>query len=108
VGPRVEVFPEEHLQAAADILGGTYGGLTGSEIGRLLAQCGIDDPYPDHTKQFRLCEALKARQASDRAGNAVVDFIREPWRRSSTSIGQTSSRTVGPPSTLSSALQGWY
>jgi uncharacterized protein (TIGR02391 family) len=75
VGARVEVFPEEHLQAIADILGDTYGGLTGSEIGRLLSQCGIDDPYPDLTKRFRLCEALKARQSRDRAGNAVVAFI---------------------------------
>jgi uncharacterized protein (TIGR02391 family) len=75
VGARVEVFPEEHLQAVADVLGDTYGGLTGSEIGRLLAQCGIADPNPDLTKRFRLCEALKARQARDRAGNAVVSFI---------------------------------
>jgi hypothetical protein len=52
VGARVEVFPEEHLQAVADVLGDTYGGLTGSEIGRLLALCGVDDPYPDLTKRF--------------------------------------------------------
>lgn len=51
--------------------------FTGSEIGRLLAASGIDDPNPSMTKRHRLREALLARQDRDGAGNAVIRFVAE-------------------------------
>lgn len=63
------------LQALCDVLGATDTGLTGSEIGRYLAECGIADPIPQMTKRHRLFEALKARQAQDRCANNVLRFV---------------------------------
>lgn len=63
------------LQALCDVLGATDTGLTGSEIGRYLAECGIADPIPQMTKRHRLFAALKARQAQDRCANNVLRFV---------------------------------
>jgi len=76
-------FGEAHLQRVCDILADTRTGLTGSEIGRLLGQLGIEDPQPSDTKRHRLFAALKARQAQDRCGNNVAAFVQaamEPVR----------------------------
>lgn len=67
-------FSAEHLEAISDALGDTAGGLTGSVIGRLLAELGYPDPGPI-TKRDRLRQALGERQAADRAGNCVVAFV---------------------------------
>lgn len=66
---------QAHLQAVCDIIGDTAEGLTGSEIGRLLAQCGINDPQPAMTKRHRLFLALHTRQEKDGCSNNVVNFI---------------------------------
>ncbi|WP_022853963.1 TIGR02391 family protein [Thermodesulfatator atlanticus] len=71
----VPKFDEAVLRKICDILGDTYTGLTGSEIGQLLQNCGIDDPFPGETKRRRLFEALSRRQKQDRCGNNVVAFI---------------------------------
>jgi uncharacterized protein (TIGR02391 family) len=68
-------FNEPNLQAIADILGDTTTGLTGSEIGRYLKECGIPDPEPSLTKRHRLYTALAAKQNSDRCANNVLNFI---------------------------------
>ena len=68
-------FSSGQIQAICDILGDTDCGLTGSEIGRLLAQSGIDDPDPTITKRHRLFAALSARQRQDRCGNNVAAFV---------------------------------
>ena len=68
--------PSEQLEAVCNVLGATTGGLTGSEIGGLLHDCGIDDPEPNLTKRYRLFEALNARQRTDGCSNAVLAFIR--------------------------------
>jgi uncharacterized protein (TIGR02391 family) len=61
----------EHIaRAFAD-----FQGLTGREIGELLEEAGLDDPWPDGTKWKRLREALEVRQRNDRAANAVCHFI---------------------------------
>jgi len=72
---KVPEFDEAILRKICDILGDTYTGLTGSEIGQLLQDCGIDDPFPSMTKRHRLSEALSRRQRQDRCGNNVVAFI---------------------------------
>ncbi|HEX4426594.1 MAG TPA: hypothetical protein VH079_14440 [Terriglobales bacterium] len=42
---------DANLQAICDILGATDTGLTGSEIGRYLHECGCPDPMPQMTKR---------------------------------------------------------
>ncbi|MCP5057362.1 MAG: TIGR02391 family protein [bacterium] len=71
----VREFEDQALRAICDLLADSDEGLTGSEIGRLLADCGISDPLPGHTKRHRLYEALASRQKSDRCGNHVAAFI---------------------------------
>ncbi len=71
----VPAFEEAHLRAVCEVLGQTDGGLTGSEITKLLRACSIGDPYPTMTKRDRLFEALFAQQNRDRCGNNIVAFI---------------------------------
>jgi uncharacterized protein (TIGR02391 family) len=73
--PAYPSFNEPNLQAIADILGNTSTGLTGSEIGRYLQECGIPDLEPSLTKRHRLYNALAAKQQTDRCGNNVLKFI---------------------------------
>jgi uncharacterized protein (TIGR02391 family) len=73
--PAIPKLDETHLRAVCDIIGDTAEGLTGSEIGRLLAQCGIEDPEPTMTKRHRLFTALKTRQDKDRCANHPLNFI---------------------------------
>lgn len=65
------------LQSLCNILGDTHGGLTGSEIGGLLAACGIDDPLPGYTKRHRLFEALSQKQSQDRCANNIIAFVQQ-------------------------------
>lgn len=71
----IPALQHAHLQALCDVLAETASGLSGSEIGRLLSRCGIDDPEPMITKRHRLFAALAARQQRDRCGNHVVAFV---------------------------------
>ena len=63
------------LGAICAALGNTQTGLTGSEIGAQLAECGIDDPG-EMTKRTRLSQALSARQRQDGTSNNVIAFVR--------------------------------
>lgn len=63
------------LQAICDVLGDTADGLTGGEIGQLLAQARIEDPLAGATKRHRLFAALQARQQQDRCANNVLAFV---------------------------------
>lgn len=73
----VPCLDETHLEALCEVLGETSGGLTGSEIGRYLQQCGIPDPSPSLTKRYRLLEALREKQRQDRCANNVFAFIKK-------------------------------
>jgi uncharacterized protein (TIGR02391 family) len=73
--PAIPSLPEQHIQAICDVLADTSEGLTGSEIGRLLGQCSIEDPSPGSTKRYRLFEALSERQREDGCANNVFNFI---------------------------------
>jgi uncharacterized protein (TIGR02391 family) len=68
-------FNEANLQAICDILGHTTTGLTGSEIGRYLRDCGCPDPVPQMTKRHRLYAGLLEKQNADRCANGVLGFI---------------------------------
>lgn len=79
----VSVLSENNLQAICDVLGNTTTGLSGIEIGRMLARCDIADPLASHTKRHRLYAALSERQKQDRCGNNVLKFVQvamEPVR----------------------------
>lgn len=68
---------ETQLERICDVLGDTSTGLTGSEIGKLLAGLGIADPFPAETKRRRLFKALLQRQQQDRCGNLIIAFIQQ-------------------------------
>ena len=65
---------DANLEALCDILGDTGTGLTGSEIGRFLRECNIQDPLPGYTKRHRLFEALRQKQNSDGYSNAASNW----------------------------------
>jgi hypothetical protein len=71
----VPSFNDSHLEAMCKILADTDAGLKGSEIGRILAQLGIEDSDPTGTKWKRLFLALCNRQCQDGCGNNVVRFL---------------------------------
>ncbi len=76
----VDCFCDVHLQRLCDVLAATNTGLSGSEIGKLLNDLHIADPYgnlPPFTKskRARLYEALRAKQQQDQCGNLIIEFI---------------------------------
>ena len=87
--PAEPKLSDANLQALCDIIGDTGVGLTGSEISRCLAACGIGDPCPGTTKRHRLFKALRAKQETDRCANGVLALVKQvmdPVRY----VGQTS------------------
>lgn len=64
------------LESLCRILADTDQGLTGSEIGRLLAQARIQDADPGMTKWKRLHNALATCQNHDGNADRVFAFIR--------------------------------
>lgn len=73
--PTIPSLSNDQLQAICDVIGETSTGLTGSEIGQMLAQCRIEDPVPGMTKRHRLFSALSDRQRIDRCANNVMAFV---------------------------------
>lgn len=71
----VPSFNESQLEGICKVLADTSSGLTGSEIGRLLQQAGIEDGDPTATKWKRLFFVLCNRQRQDGCGNNVVRFM---------------------------------
>jgi len=72
---KIPSFNEATLEQVCNVLGDTSTGLTGSEIGRYLQECGIEDSNPGLTKRIRLYEALVARQCMDACANNICTFI---------------------------------
>lgn len=68
-------FAQQHLEQIARILGDTANGLTGSQIGHVLASCNISDVDPSITKWNRLYNAFVAFQNEHQVGNHVIVFI---------------------------------
>jgi hypothetical protein len=61
----IPTIDEPNLEAIYNILGDTDTGLTASEIGRYLRECGFPDPIPQMTKRRRLFAALHEKQNAD-------------------------------------------
>lgn len=68
-------FDGRHLEAIAKVLADTSSGLTGSEIGHLLADTRIEDTDPSLTKWKRLYNAFIHFQNKHQVGNHVIVFI---------------------------------
>ena len=93
-------FSSSALEATCRVLGDTSNGLTGPEIGQILAELKITDLDAGNTKWKRLLNALGAIQNEQQIGNYVVKFINrsmEPanyvsrpnvfeWRRDSLNV----------------------
>lgn len=80
---RVEVektFSQSEIEAIAKALADTSEGLTGSEIGHLLATLRFADPDPTMTKWKRLHNALVQRQNYSRTRKSIVEFIRQAMK----------------------------
>jgi uncharacterized protein (TIGR02391 family) len=76
---------EATLRSISEILGDTHGGLTNTEIDRLLREVRIPDPTPRSAgpgtyivlnKRDRLHRALAARQQADGSANAILKFVK--------------------------------
>ena len=63
------------LEAACRVLGDTSDGLTGQEIGFILADMGVDDPAAGMTKWKRTFNALVLQQNKHQVGNHLLMFI---------------------------------
>ncbi|HZG41491.1 MAG TPA: TIGR02391 family protein, partial [Longimicrobium sp.] len=72
---RPQPFSAAELESLCKALADTTSGLTGTEIGQVLRQVGVDDLDPALTKWKRLFNALAARQNRDRSGDRVLAFI---------------------------------
>ncbi|AIS02592.1 TIGR02391 family protein [Streptomyces glaucescens] len=74
---RHEPWPATVVTAVAGVLGDTAHGLTGREIGQLLAVVKVPDADGGGNKRDRLAAALLAQQARQGASNCVITFIKE-------------------------------
>jgi hypothetical protein len=73
-------FSQSELEAIAAALGDTSEGLTGSEIGHILATLKMADPTPEMTKWKRLHNAFVERQNYSQNRRAIVEFIRQAMK----------------------------
>ena len=73
-------FSQSELEAIAAALGDTSEGLTGSEIGHILATLKMADPTPEMTKWKRLHNAFVERQNYSQNRHAIVEFIRQAMK----------------------------
>ena len=76
----MKTFTQSQLQAIADALGDTAGGLTGSEIGHLLATVKIVDTDPPMTKRHRLYNVFANDQNKRGARTHIIAFIRKAMK----------------------------
>jgi len=73
---RFEPWPARVVTAVAGVLGDTAQGLTGREIGQLLAAVRVPEAEGGN-KRDRLAAALLTQQARQQAANCVIAFISE-------------------------------
>jgi uncharacterized protein (TIGR02391 family) len=75
-----KTFSQSELEAIAAALGHTSEGLTGPEIGHILATLKMSDPTPTMTKWKRLHNAFVERQNYSQNRRAILQFIREAMK----------------------------
>jgi len=75
-----KTFTQSELEAIAQALADTSNGLTGSEIGHLLASLKMADPSSNMTKWKRLHNAFVERQNYSGNRRAILQFIREAMK----------------------------
>jgi uncharacterized protein (TIGR02391 family) len=75
-----KTFSQSELEAIAAALGHTSEGLTGPEIGHILATLRMSDPNPTMTKWKRLHNAFVERQNHSQNRRAILQFIREAMK----------------------------
>jgi uncharacterized protein (TIGR02391 family) len=73
-------FEQSELEAIAAALADTSEGLTGTEIGHILASLKMADPTPTMTKWKRLHNAFVERQNYSHNRRAILQFIREAMK----------------------------
>ncbi|MDX8528066.1 hypothetical protein RFM68_26675 [Mesorhizobium sp. MSK_1335] len=76
----MKTFTQSQLQAIADALGETADGLTGSEIGHLLATVKIADTVSPMTKRHRSYNAFANDQNKRGACTYIIAFIRKAMK----------------------------
>lgn len=64
-----------HLESICTLIADTYEGLTGSEITKILGDCGLKDPSPELNKRYRLYNALADHQNAHQCSNGILSFI---------------------------------
>ncbi|MDX8510185.1 hypothetical protein [Mesorhizobium captivum] len=77
----MKTFTQSQLQAIADALGETADGLTGSEIGHLLATVKIADTGSPMTKRHRSYNAFANDQNKRGARTHIIAFIRKAMKQ---------------------------
>lgn len=75
MGQRHTPWNIQVVDGIADVLGDTVTGLTGTQIGQLLAELHLQDRGDGITKRVRLRDALLAGQQHDRASNCIIAAI---------------------------------
>lgn len=75
-----KIFEQSELESIAQALGDTSEGLTGAEIGHILASSNMADSYPTLTKWKRLYNAFAERQNFSGIRRDVLQFIREAMK----------------------------
>ena len=69
------IIPEDTLEAICFFIADTNGGLTGTEIQRLLRSSAITDVNPEMSKAKRLFNAFAGSQNHHQCANQVLFFI---------------------------------
>jgi len=64
-----------HLESICQTIGATQDGLTGSEISKILIDCGLKDINPEMTKWKRLYNAFIHSQNKNNCSNQILDFL---------------------------------
>lgn len=72
---REPIIAGSHLEGICLTLADTEHGLKGTEIGKILGDCGIQDTDPSITKYKRLYNAFVSWQNKHQCSNAILQFI---------------------------------
>ncbi len=72
---RLPCFEISILEAVCRVLGDTGDGLTGQEIGYILADMAVEDPTAGMTKWKRIFHALALQQNRHQVGNHLLMFV---------------------------------